>query len=76
MRVCAEGEEGGETVNGGRVRCACSAHDYRKNVDFGTLLVLSSGIGKGVVSIANHLCGVGEVVVCAVFPFPYLPLSF
>jgi hypothetical protein len=27
-RVYAEGEEGGETGNGGCVGCACAAHDY------------------------------------------------
>jgi hypothetical protein len=29
---------------------------------------------EGAVFIANHLCGVGEVAVRAVFPFPYLNL--
>jgi hypothetical protein len=36
--------------------------------------MLANGIGEGSVFIANHLCGVGEVVVRAVFPFPYLNL--
>jgi hypothetical protein len=33
--------------------------------------VLSNGIGEGGIIIANRVCVVGEVVVCAVFPFPY-----
>jgi hypothetical protein len=56
------------------VRCKCAARDYGKNVDLGTRPLLSSGIGEGGVFIANQLCGVGEVVVCAVCSFPYLNL--
>jgi hypothetical protein len=36
--------------------------------------MLANGIGEGGVFIANHLSGLGEVVVRAVFPFPYLNL--
>jgi hypothetical protein len=47
-RVSAEGEKGGETVNSGCVKCACAAHDYGKDVDFGTWPLMSDGIGEGV----------------------------
>jgi hypothetical protein len=70
-RVSAEGEKGGETGNYGCVRCTYVAHDFGKNVDLGNWLVLSKGIGEGVVFIVNQLCGVGEVVLYAVFLFPY-----
>jgi hypothetical protein len=56
------------------VRCTCAAHGYGKNVDLGTRPMLPNGIGEGGVIIANQLCGVREVVVCAVFSFPYLNL--
>jgi hypothetical protein len=49
-RVSAEDEKGGEAGSGGRVRCACAAHDYRKDVDFGTRPVVSKGVGEGVYS--------------------------
>jgi hypothetical protein len=29
-------------------------------------------VGEGGILVAIHLCGVGEVVVRAIFPFPYL----
>jgi hypothetical protein len=70
--VCATGEKGGGVGNYGSVRCACAAHDYGKNVDCGTRPLLANCIGEGDICVANHLCVVGEVVVCAVFPFPYL----
>jgi hypothetical protein len=54
------------------VRCTCAAHDYGKNIDFGTWVVSANGIGDGGVFMANRLCSVGEVVVRAVRPFPYL----
>jgi hypothetical protein len=56
------------------VRCSSSAHAYGENIDIGTWLVLAKGIGERGVFIANHVCGVGEVVVCAILPFPYLSL--
>jgi hypothetical protein len=39
-----------------------------------TCLVSADGIGEGGVFVANHLCCVREVVVCAVLPFPYVNL--
>jgi hypothetical protein len=54
------------------VRCATAAHDYVKNVDFGTLPVFANGVGERGEFTTNHLCGVTEVVVDAVFPLPYL----
>jgi hypothetical protein len=56
------------------VRCACAAPDYGKNVYFGIRPVLANSIGDGGIFVANHLCGVGEVMVRAVFPFPYLDI--
>jgi hypothetical protein len=70
-----EGEEGGEAGNCGCVRCTCAAHENGTDVDLGTRLVLTNGIGEGGgVLIANQRCCVGEVVVCAIFPYPYLNL--
>jgi hypothetical protein len=46
--VCAEGEEGGETVGGGCVTCACAAHDYGESIDVDPSPVLANGIGEGV----------------------------
>jgi hypothetical protein len=47
-RVCAKGKEGGETCNGGCVRCACAAHDYGKNIDIGSWPMSANGICEGV----------------------------
>jgi hypothetical protein len=73
-RVCEESEKGGEIGYCGCLRCTCAAHDYGKNTDLGTWRVLSNGIGEGGLFIANQLCGVGEVVLCAILPFPCLNL--
>jgi hypothetical protein len=73
-RVGAKGEKGGETRNGGSLRCAGGAHDYGKDVDFGTWSVASNGIGEGGVFFADQVSCVGEIVVCALSPFPYLNL--
>jgi hypothetical protein len=70
--VSAEGEEGREIVDGGCVRYSTAAHDKKENIDIGTWPLLANGIGERDLFIANHLCGVGEVVACVVFPFPYL----
>jgi hypothetical protein len=58
------------------VRCAYAAHDDGKNVDLCTRPVSTNCIGEGGAFIANHLCGVGEVVVCAVLPFPHLTFFY
>jgi hypothetical protein len=54
------------------VLCTRAAHDDRKDVDFGTSPVLTNGIGEGGVFFASHLRCVGEVVVRAIFPSPYM----
>jgi hypothetical protein len=56
------------------VRCTPAAHDDGKDVDFGTWPMLADGIGEGYVFGANHVTCVGEFVVRALFPFPYLDL--
>jgi hypothetical protein len=56
------------------VRCTRAAHDDGEDVDFGSWLVLADDIGEGVVFGANQFSCVGEVVVRAVLPFPYLNL--
>jgi hypothetical protein len=56
------------------VRCTRAAHDDVKDVDFGTWLVLADGIGEWSVSRAYQLSCVGEIVVRALFPFPYVNL--
>jgi hypothetical protein len=73
MWVSKEGEKGGEVGNGGCVGCARTTHDDGKNVDFSNRPVLADGIGEGgILFLANHMCGVGDVVVSAIFPFPYM----
>jgi hypothetical protein len=71
-RVGAEGEERGEACDGGCVRCARAAHDYGENVDLGTWPVATDGICEGCIFGSNQVGCVGEVVVSAVLPFPYL----
>jgi hypothetical protein len=56
------------------VRCTCAARDEWKDVDFGTWLVLTNGIGEGGVFFVNHLRSVVEAMVRALLPFPYLNL--
>ena len=73
-RVGAAGEERGETCDGGRVRCARAAHDDGEDVDYGSWPVVADGICEGCVFVSNQVGCVGEVVVSAVFPFPYLNL--
>jgi hypothetical protein len=65
--VGAEGEKGGKAGNGRRVGCARATHDYGKNVDFIIRPLLANGMGEGGIFVANHVCGVGEVVVRANF---------
>jgi hypothetical protein len=57
--VIAEGEKGGENGYCGCGRCTCAAHDYGKNVDFGTHLVLSNSIGEEV-HLSRISCAVRE----------------
>jgi hypothetical protein len=56
------------------VRCNCAARDYGKSVDPAPSQRCRMALANGGVFIVNRLCGVGEVVVGAVFPFPYLNL--
>jgi hypothetical protein len=56
------------------VRCARAAHDYGEDVDLSTWPVATDGICKGCVFGTNQVGRLGEVVVCAVLPFPYLNL--
>jgi hypothetical protein len=56
------------------VRCTCAANDYGKNIDLCTWLVLANDIREEGAFIENHLCGVGEVIICVVLPFLYLNL--
>jgi hypothetical protein len=56
------------------VRCTRAAHDDGEDVDCGTSLVLTYGIGEGAVFGTNQLGCVREVVVRAILPFPYLNL--
>jgi hypothetical protein len=72
MRVSAEGEERGETCDGGGVRCARAAYDDGEDIDLGTWPVVADGICEGCVFGSNQVGCLGEVVVCAVLPLPYL----
>jgi hypothetical protein len=65
-------EKGGGASNVGCVGSARATRDYGKNVDFCTRPVLANGIGEGGIFVTNHVCGVGEVIVYAIFPFPCL----
>jgi hypothetical protein len=56
------------------VRCARAAHDDGEDVDFSTWPVAADGICEGCVFGTNQLGCLGEVVVCALLPFPYLNL--
>jgi hypothetical protein len=71
-RVGAEGEERGETCDGGCVWCTRAAHDDGEDVDLGILPVVADGIREGCVFGSNQVGCLGEVVVCAVLPLPYL----
>jgi hypothetical protein len=53
--VGAEGEERGETGDGGLVRCARAAHDDGEDVDLGTWPVIADGICEGCVFGANQV---------------------
>jgi hypothetical protein len=75
-RVGAGGEEGGETRDGGGVRCTCAAHDYRKDVYHCARPVAADGVCKGCVFGTYEVSCLGEVVVRAVLPFPYLNLFY
>jgi hypothetical protein len=56
------------------LRRACAAHDDGEGVDLGTWPVDAGGICEGCVFGTNQVGCLGAVVVCAVFPFPYLDL--
>jgi hypothetical protein len=48
MRVCAVGEEGSESVDGGCLRCSNAARDNGENIDIGIRPMLTNGICEGV----------------------------
>ena len=73
-RVGAGSEKGGETRDGGGVRCTCAAHDNGEDIDHCAWPVVSDGVREGCVFGADVVCSVREVIVCAVLPFPYLNL--
>ena len=75
-RVGAGGEKGGETRDGGGVRCTCAAHDDGEDVDHCAWPVVADGVRKGCVFGTYEVGCVSEVVVCAVLPFPYLNLFY
>jgi hypothetical protein len=56
------------------VRCARAAHDDGEDFDFETWPMVADSICEGCVFATNHLGCLGEVVVRAVLPFPYLNL--
>jgi hypothetical protein len=56
------------------VRCTRAAHDDGEDVDLGTWPLVADGICEGCVFGANQLGFLGEVIVSAVLPFPYLNL--
>jgi hypothetical protein len=56
------------------VRRACAAHDDGKDVDFSTWPVAADSICEGCVFGANQVGCLGEGVVRAVLPLPYLNL--
>jgi hypothetical protein len=56
------------------VRCTRAAHDDGENVDLCTWPVATDGIGEGGVFGTNDLGYLGEVVIRAVLPLPYLNL--
>jgi hypothetical protein len=58
------------------VGCARAAHDDGRNVDFSTRQVSANGIGERGIFVANPMCGVGEIVLRAIYPFPYLYLFY
>jgi hypothetical protein len=71
-RVGAEGEERGETGDGGCVRCTRAAHDDGEDVDLGTWLMVADGICEGCVFGTDQVGCLGEVVVSVVLPLPNL----
>jgi hypothetical protein len=54
-RVGVEGEERGETCDGGCVRCTRAAHDDGEDVDLGTWPVVADGICEGRVFGSNQV---------------------
>jgi hypothetical protein len=56
------------------VQCSHAAHDHGEDVDFGAWPVAADGIGEGGVFGMYELGCLGEVVVRAVLPLPYLNL--
>jgi hypothetical protein len=72
MRVGAEVEWRCEAGRLGYMRGAGATRDDGEGVYFGTGPVVVEGVCEGGIFVANEFCGVGEVVVCTVIPFPYL----
>jgi hypothetical protein len=56
------------------VRSARAANDDGEDVDFGTSPLAADGLCEGCVIGTNQLGCLGEVVVRAVLPLPYLNL--
>jgi hypothetical protein len=56
------------------VRCPRAAHDDGEYVDLGTWPVVADGICGGCVFCSNQVGCLGEVVVGALLPLPYLNL--
>jgi hypothetical protein len=54
------------------VRCTCAAYDDGEDVDYGTWPVDADGICEGCVFGSSQVGCLGEVVVSAVLPLPYL----
>jgi hypothetical protein len=65
-----ECEEGGEASDGGCVGGANTAHDEGEDVNFSTWPVTAESVGQRAVFVADGLCGVREVSVCARLPSP------
>jgi hypothetical protein len=56
------------------VWCTRAAHDDGEDVDFGTWPMVADGICEGFVFGTDQLGCLGEVVVRAILPLPYLNL--
>jgi hypothetical protein len=68
--VGAECEEGREASDGGCVGGAGTAHDDGENVNAITWPLTTESVGQRGVFVSDELCGVREVCIGAVFPFP------
>ena len=54
------------------MRRARAAHDDGEDVDLVSWPVVADGVCEGCVFGSNEVGCLGEIVVCAVFPLPYL----